>query len=53
MRIALIKGDGIGVDVSEATMAVVERNSVEPNGKPKMARKWFSNWQVSAPCMVQ
>lgn len=24
MRIALIKGDGIGVDVSEAAMAVVE-----------------------------
>ena len=35
MRIALIKGDGIGVDVTEAAVAVVDR-AVEVAGAPPL-----------------
>jgi len=26
---------------------------VEPRGKPRTARRWFSNWLVTAPSIVQ
>ena len=29
------------------------RAAVEPSGQPSTARRWFSNWLVSAPSIVQ
>ena len=29
------------------------RASVEPSGQPRIARRWFSNWLVTAPSIVQ
>ena len=29
------------------------RDSVEPSGRPRIARRWFSNWLVSEPSIVQ
>jgi hypothetical protein len=26
---------------------------VEPSGSPRIARRWFSNWLVAAPSIVQ
>ena len=33
--------------------SATRRDSVEPSGRPRIARRWFSNWLVAAPSIVQ
>ena len=35
------------------TITAAPSASVEPSGRPSTARRWFSNWLVSAPSIVQ
>ena len=35
------------------SIAACPRARVSPSGQPSMARRWFSNWLVSAPSIVQ
>ena len=44
---------GSGTVPIRFTMALEPRASVEPSGSPVTARRWFSNWLVSAPSIVQ
>ena len=37
----------------QLTIALTPTAAVEPSGQPRIARRWFSNWLVTAPSMVQ
>ena len=42
-----------GIAPMQFTIALGPRAAVEPSGRPRIARRWFSNWLVSAPSIVQ
>jgi len=44
---------GIGRSPMRLSMAQWPAGPVEPSGRPRTARRWFSNWLVTAPSMVQ
>ncbi len=44
---------GLGICPRKLIMAVWPRARVLPSGRPQIARRWFSNWLVTQPSMVQ
>ena len=42
-----------GSGIADRLIMALTRGRVEPSGRSRMARRWFSNWLVTAPSMVQ
>lgn len=43
----------VGHRADQIEHRVVAARAVLPSGRPRIARRWFSNWLVSAPSMLQ
>jgi len=45
--------DRVGQAPSKFNMPAWPRTETSPSGQPRIALRWFSNWLVSAPSIVQ